>query len=93
MECITTSDKDAQVEFNWMFNNQDLAQEPHKYRIDMNREGTRNRDEVRTVSRLTIQSLNKEHDGKYSCGVDTTNNFLSDEKELKISLHVQYKPR
>lgn len=90
MDCTATSDRDATVEFTWMFENHDLSQD-NKYRIDTVHEKVR--DEIRTVSRLEIRNTTKDHDGKYTCLVDTTNRFLSDEKELRINLHVQYKPR
>lgn len=94
LECNARSDRDASIEFNWMFGNFDLSQEPGKYRIETQRarSGSSN-DEVRTISRLEIRNVTKEHDGKYTCSVDTTNRYLSDEKEIRIQLHVQYKPR
>lgn len=78
-----------------MFGNVDLsAADPAKYRIDTSSPArVTSGDEVRTVSRLTIPSVSKDNDGQYTCAVDTTNRYLSDEKELKVTLRVQYKPR
>ncbi|KAH9402367.1 hypothetical protein TYRP_016426 [Tyrophagus putrescentiae] len=91
MECIATSDRQATVDFSWTFNDIDLSTD-RNYAIRNEVAGARN-DEMRTVSKLEILNVSKEHDGKYACQVDTTNAFLSDEKELKVVLRVQYKPK
>lgn len=90
MECTATYDRMAQAEITWTFNNIDLSTE-RNYVISSKDNIVH--DEKRTVSKLEIQNVSKEHDGKYSCSVDTTNTFLSDQKELKIVLRVQYKPK
>lgn len=91
MDCLASSDRQASVEFAWTFNNIDLSTD-RNYIIRTEVAGARG-DEIRTVSKLEILNVSKEHDGKYTCSVDTTNAFLSDEKELKVQLRVQYKPK
>lgn len=92
IDCMVTADKDATIEFMWSFGQYDLSQDP-RYRIEINRDRSPNPDEIRTISRLEIRNVSKEHDGNYVCAVDTTNRFISDSKELKLTLRVQYKPR
>lgn len=92
LECLVTSDKDATVEFMWMFGQQDLSQDS-RYRIEVSRERSHNLQEIQTISRLEIRNVSKENDGNYVCSVDTTNRFISDSKELKLTVRVQYKPR
>lgn len=88
MECVVTSDRQVTIEFMWLFGQYDLSQDP-RYRIDVSRESTSNQGEVRTISRLEIRNVSKEHDGNYVCAVDSTNKFISDSKELKLTLRVQ----
>lgn len=90
IECMVTADKDATIEFMWTFGQYDLSQDP-RYRIEINRDRSPNPDEIRTISRLEIRNVSKDHDGNYVCSVDTTNRFISDSKELKLTLRVQCK--
>lgn len=93
LECVASYDKDAHVEFTWRFNNFDLN-DNQKYHIKTERSArSRSRDEIEMVSKLHIRQLSKEHDGKYTCQVDTTNAFIADSKELHITLRVHFAPR
>lgn len=91
LECVASYDKDAQVEFTWQFNNFDLTNNP-KYQIHTTRSPrSRSNGEIEMVSKLHIRQVTKEHDGKYTCMVDTTNTYISDSKELPITLRVHCK--
>ncbi|KAF7491839.1 Neural cell adhesion molecule 2 [Sarcoptes scabiei] len=92
MDCIVSSDKEASLEFMWMFGQNDISQDP-RYRIENRNEYSPNPHEVRSISRLEIKNVSKDHDGNYVCAVDTINKFISESKELKLTLRVQYKPR
>lgn len=93
LECVASFDKDAQVEFTWLFNNFDLANN-QKYQVQTVRsQRSRSNGEVEMVSKLHIRQVSKEHDGKYTCMVDTTNAYISDSKELNIRLRVQCKSK
>ena len=94
MECVATSDKDVNVELYWMFNNQILfTNEKYQINTRVSKDIENSHDNIRTISQLEIGNVAKDDDGIYTCLANSTNKFLNYEKEHKIFLNVQYRPR
>lgn len=91
MTCITkfdTSGTDSQT--TWWFNNHMITSGVGQYSTEIKRNEGNGQLILKNI--LTIKDLAKENEGIYTCKAVTSNQHLSDMKDLEMNLRVQFGP-